>query len=462
MDSLPELEHVIMMENEQMMDHPKAMSWDDFISKGEKLKNDEITKRISGIDKSSTASIIYTSGTTGNPKGVELTHHNFAFITNQVIDHIVPLDPHDKYVSWLPQAHVFGQVCDNYAHVTSALNMTIVDNPLHIIDYAKEIQPDFFVGVPRIYEKVYSNVKAAIESKAIVRIGLKIPLLKNIFKKAIRKKAGFSNCKHAITGAAPINPEIIDLFHSVGIPIYEAYGMTETTAGMTFNNKVNNKTGSIGITCPGTEVRVASDGELQFKGDNIMKGYYNNPEANSEVFDGEWLKTGDVGRVDEQGYVYITGRKKEIYVLSNGKNVAPLVIEETMKSISLVSQFFLVGDSRNYCTGLVTLDGGAILRDKLGMNPDDIPKDPQEQIKELEKRGRPISEFTGSSEIFEEINSQINSLNSRFSNPEQVKKFTILPRDFDIDNSEMTPTLKIRRKQINENWAKEIEAMYSE
>jgi len=231
---------------------------------------------------------------------------------------------------------------------------------------------------------------------------------------------------------------------------------------MTFNNKINNKTGSIGITCPGTEVRVASDGELQFKGDNIMKGYYNNPEANSEVFDGEWLKTGDVGRVDEQGYVYITGRKKEIYVLSNGKNVAPLVIEETMKSISLVSQFFLVGDSRNYCTGLVTLDGGAILRDKLGMVPDDIPKDPQEQIKELEKRGRPISEFTGSSEIFEEINSQINSLNSRFSNPEQVKKITILPRDFDIDNSEMTPTLKIRRKQINENWAKEIEAMYSE
>ena len=461
MDKLPELEHVIMMENEQMMDHPKAMSWDDFISKGEKLKDDEISKRVSGIDKSSTASIIYTSGTTGNPKGVELTHHNFAFITNQVIDHIVPLDPYDKYVSWLPQAHVFGQVCDNYAHVTSALDMTIVDNPLHIIDYAKEIQPDFFVGVPRIYEKVYSNVKAAIESKAIVRIGLKIPLLNNIFKKAIRKKAGFSNCKHAITGAAPINPEIIDLFHSVGIPIYEAYGMTETTAGMTFNNKVNNKTGSIGITCPGTEVRVASDGELQFKGDNIMKGYYNNPEANSEVFDGEWLKTGDVGRVDEQGYVYITGRKKEIYVLSNGKNVAPLVIEETMKSISLVSQFFLVGDSRNYCTGLVTLDGGAILRDKLGMNPDDIPKDPQEQIKELEKRGRPISEFTGSSEIFDEINSQINSLNSRFSNPEQVKKFTILPRDFDIDNSEMTPTLKIRRKQINENWSKEINSMYT-
>ena len=177
MDNLPELEHVIMMENEQMMDHPKAMSWDDFLSRGDKLKNDEISKRVSGIDKSSTASIIYTSGTTGNPKGVELTHHNFAFITNQVIDNIVPLDPHDKYVSWLPQAHVFGQVCDNYAHVTSALNMTIVDNPLHIIDYAKEIQPDFFVGVPRIYEKVYSNVKAAIESKAVVRIGLKLSLI---------------------------------------------------------------------------------------------------------------------------------------------------------------------------------------------------------------------------------------------------------------------------------------------
>ena len=340
--------------------------------------------------------------------------------------------------------------------------MTTVRNPLDVIDYAKEIQPDFFVGVPRIYEKVYSNVKAAIDSKPVIRIGLKIPGIKGVLAKAIRKKAGFLNCKHAITGAAPINPEIIQLFHSVGINIYEAYGLTETTAGMTFNWKGNNKTGSIGVPCPGTEVRVEEDGELSFRGDNIMKGYYKNPEANAEVFDEDWFKTGDLGRIDEDGYIHITGRKKEIYVLSGGKNVAPLVVEETMKSIPVISQVFLVGDGRKFCSALVTLDVGVILRDNLGMNADKVPRDPMEQIEELESRGHKLSDFVESEEVRSDIESQISVLNKRFMNPEQIKKFTILPRDLNIDSGELTPTLKIRRKQIRENWADEIEAMYSE
>jgi len=461
LESLPEVEHVIMMEDEEIIDHPIAMSWDDFMAKGDTIEESDVKDRISNIQPDSTASLIYTSGTTGNPKGVELTHHNFAFITNQVVDLIVPLDRHDNYISWLPQAHSFGQVCDNHAFTVMGLNMTTVRNPLDVIDYAKEIQPDFFVGVPRIYEKVYSNVKAAIDSKPVIRIGLKIPGIKGVLAKAIRKKAGFLNCKHAITGAAPINPEIIQLFHSVGINIYEAYGLTETTAGMTFNWKGNNKTGSIGIPCPGTEVRVEEDGELSFRGDNIMKGYYKNPEANAEVFDGDWFKTGDLGRIDDDGYIHITGRKKEIYVLSGGKNVAPLVVEETMKSIPVISQVFLVGDGRKFCSALVTLDVGVILRDNLGMNPDKVPRDPMEQIEELERRGHKLSDFVESEEVRSDIESQISELNKRFMNPEQIKKFTILPRDLNIDSGELTPTLKIRRKQIRENWADEIEAMYS-
>ena len=175
------------------------------------------------------------------------------------------------------------------------------------------------------------------------------------------------------------------------------------------------------------------------------------------------MKSGDLGRKDSEGFVYVTGRIKEIYVSSAGKNIAPLVIEETMKSIPLVSQCMLVGDNRNYCTAILTLDVGAILRDKHGLDgATEVPKDPNEQIAKLESLGSKLSDYTESSEIHAEIEAQVQELNTKFSNPEQVKKFIILPRDLNVDEGELTPTLKIRRKEINENWAKEIEEMYSE
>ena len=192
-----------------------------------------------------------------------------------------------------------------------------------------------------------------------------------------------------------------------------------------------------------------------------MKGYYNNPEAtNKDIVDG-WFHTGDVGKVDEDGFVYITGRKKEIYVSSAGKNIAPLVIEETMKSISLISQCFLVGDRRKFCSALFTLDVGVILRDKVKVELDKIPKDPLQQIKMLEQNSFNLSDFTDNEEIYNEIDNSVQKLNQEFSNPEQIKKFKILSRDFTIDDGELTPTLKIRRKQINENWSSIIEAMYT-
>ena len=207
---------------------------------------------------------------------------------------------------------------------------------------------------------------------------------------------------------------------------------------------------------------MAEDGELLLRGANIMKGYYKNPEATSQDIVDGWFHTGDVGKVDDDGFVFITGRKKEIYVSSSGKNIAPLVIEETMKSIPLVSQCFLVGDRRKYCSALFTLDVSVILRDKINVDIAKIPKDPAQQIKMLEEHSHNLSDFTGNNEVFSEIEKEVNKLNNEFSNPEQIKKFIILPRDFTIDDGELTPTLKIRRKQINENWASEIESMYSE
>jgi len=463
LSKLEKVEVVVVLDGVNMPDHPKTISWSDFISKGKDIDDSQVHDCIAGIQPEDTATLIYTSGTTGNPKGVDLTYDNFEYEITKVLE-IQSYNQGDKYVSWLPCAHVFGQLVDNHAWIREGLHMHVVDNPLHAIDYCKEVQPHLFIGVPRIYEKVYSNLIAGLGGKVKL---LGIPILGGIIKKKAKAKIGMSNCVYAITGAAPINPDILELFHKLGIPLFEGYGMTETSAGATIGHKGANKIGSVGKTFAG-EIRIDNpnekgDGEIQFRGRHVMKGYYNNPKATAETMDGEWLKSGDLGRVDSEGFVYVTGRIKEIYVSSAGKNIAPLVIEETMKSIPLVSQCMLVGDNKNYCTALFTLDVGAILRDKHGLDgATEVPKDPNEQISKLEELGSKLSDYTDNPEIHAELDAEVQRLNQKFMNPEQVKKFTILPRDLNVDEGELTPTLKIRRKQINENWAKEIEAMYSD
>ena len=459
LDKLEKVELVVTMDGVELLKHPKIISWSEFIEKGNSVDDETVQELCRQIQSEDTSSLIYTSGTTGNPKGVELSHGNWTFELDTV-EPILKFDQGEKYVSWLPGAHVFGQLLDNHYWIRRAMHMHIVDSPLNTVDYAKEVQPHLFISVPRIYEKIYSNLMAAIESKAILKYGLMIPGLSKIFKGKLKEAAGFSNSRFAISGAAPINPDILTLFQKLDIPLFEGYGMTENTAGATLNFVGHNKIGSVGKALPDTEIKIAEDGEILIKGKNVMKGYYNNPEATAETLVDGWLCTGDVGKLDSDGYLYITGRKKEIYVSSAGKNIAPLVIEETMKSIPIVSQCFLVGDGRKYCSALFTLDVGAILRDKLYMNSNQIPKDPLQQIKMLNENGHELSDFTDSEEIKSELQSEVNRLNEQFSNPEQLKKFVILPRDLTIDNGELTPTLKIRRKQINENWSEMIESMY--
>ncbi|HIC36888.1 MAG TPA: hypothetical protein EYO80_04330 [Candidatus Marinimicrobia bacterium] len=460
-DRLTKVEVVVMMEGIDTLNHDKVIIWDEFIARGESINESEVLTRIDEIDPDSTSCLIYTSGTTGNPKGVELTHKNWIFELES-IEKTFQFSQGDKYVSWLPLAHVFGQLVDNHYWIRKAMHLHIVDSPLYVVDYAKEVKPHLFIGVPRIYEKIYSNLKAAIDGKAILRIGLKIPGLSNVFKSKLKEATGFSETRFAISGAAPISPDILTLFQSLGIPLFEGYGMTENTAGATINYEGNNKIGTVGKAMPGTEMKIAEDGEILIRGDHVMKGYYNNPGATAETIIEGWLHTGDVGKIDSEGFISITGRKKEIYVSSGGKNIAPLVIEETMKSIPLLSQCFLVGDGRKYCSALFTLDVGAILRDKIGVQSNAIPKDPREQLTMLGEKGHSLSDFTESEDVKSEIQSFVNDLNGQFSNPEQLKKFSILPRDFTIDDGELTPTLKIKRKQIRENWSEMIESMYSD
>ncbi len=458
-ESLPEVKVFVLMNDVENLNHPKVITWDDFIRRGLLIKDLDVDKRFKSIKDDDTSSLIYTSGTTGNPKGVELTHKNWRFQLDACLS-VMKFDQVERYVSCLPLAHVFGQLVDIHFWIRRALHMHPVDNPLNIIDHAKEIQPHFFISVPRIYEKVYSNFKSAVDSNLILRLGLKLPVLSSMFKKKLKQAAGFSNIRFAISGAAPINKDILTFFQNIDIPLFEGYGMTENTAGATLNYHHNNKIGSVGKALPGTKIKIEKDGEILLKGNHVMKGYYGNAKSTQETLIDGWLHTGDVGVLDNQGYLFITGRKKEIYVSSAGKNIAPLVIEETMKSISIISQCFLVGDGRKYCSALFTLDIGVILRDKIKIEVSKIPKDPLLQIKLLLDNGYSVKDFSENKEILMELQIEVDRLNSRFSNPEQLKKFSLLSRDFAIDHGELTPTMKIRRKQILENWSEIIESMY--
>jgi len=458
-DTLTDVECIVVLDGVESIDHEKAVSWDEFIAMGNDVDDSEVHARIDGIEPDDLAALNYTSGTTGNPKGVMLTHDNWDAELSEV-DEIITLNQGENYVSWLPLAHVFGQLVDNHLWCRSAIHMYVVDNALHVVDYAKKVQPHLFIGVPRIYEKIYSSLFSKFGSGAL-KILSGLPGIGGFLKGKAREAVGMSNVRFAVTGAAPINPDILKFFHKFGIPIYEGYGMTETTAGATLGHGKANRIGSVGKPFSGTELKIADDGEILFRGRHIMKGYFGNEEATAETMtDDGWLMSGDIGKIDDDGFVYITGRKKEIYVNSGGKNIAPLVIEETMKSIPEVSQCFLVGDQRKFCSALLTLDIGAVLRDHHGVDAQKVPKDPAKQIAELESRGSSVEQEV--SNLFPQIESKVMGLNSQFAPPEQVRKFTILPRDFSVDYGELTPTLKIRRKQIRENWASEIESMYSD
>ncbi len=456
--NLPDVELVVVLDGVEPIDHEKAVSWSDFLEMGKDVEDSSVHSRIDGIKPDDLAALIYTSGTTGNPKGVMLTHDNWDAELSEV-DRIITLNQGENYVSWLPLAHVFGQLVDNHLWCRSAIHMHVVDNALHVVDYAKKVQPHLFIGVPRIYEKIYSSLFSKFGSGLLKTLS-GLPLIGGVLKGKAREAVGMSNVRFAVTGAAPINPDILRFFHKFGIPVYEGYGMTETTAGATLGHGKANKIGSVGKAFGGTELKLADDGEILFRGRHIMKGYFQNEEATAETMtDDGWLMSGDIGRIDEEGFVYITGRKKEIYVNSGGKNIAPLVIEETMKSIPEVSQCFLVGDQRKFCSALLTLDIGAVLRDHHGVDAQKVPKDPAEQIAELEAKGSSVEQEVEN--LNDLIDSKVKELNNQFAPPEQVRKFTILPRDFSVDYGELTPTLKIRRKQIRENWAEEIERMYS-
>jgi long-chain acyl-CoA synthetase len=457
---LPNLEMVFVMEPSG--DIGDAVSMDDLCGRGKRRSDSDYEERVNGVSDDDMCLYIYTSGTTGPPKGCLLTHGNYRKVTNMAEAEGVFTDDDLVYL-FLPLAHAFALLVQ---FVTLDLGGTIAyweKDPQKIIPNLLEVRPTYFPSVPRIFEKIYTLANSAgdpDEIKAAVELGLKVRQMQEAgqpipaemqaaFDEAdeklyvnVRNLFG-GRIRQCVTGAAPIAKEILEFFYACGVPVFEGYGMTETSTVASANRADAFRFGSVGKPLPGMEVKIADDGEVLLRGPNIFQGYFKNEKATNETLDGGWLHTGDLGRVDEDGYLYITGRKKDIIITAGGKNITPANLENGLKQNRWISQAVVVGDRRPFLIVLITLD------------PEEIPAFAQEH-------GLAPEEVHDSDAMRAEIQKAVDEVNSHVGRVEQIKKFRILPEDLSQETGELTPTLKVKRNVVNEKFTPDIEELYAE
>jgi long-chain acyl-CoA synthetase len=416
--------------------------------------------------------LIYTSGTTGPPKGVQLTHRNLLSLVSAV-EEMIPLpEKGGKVISWLPAAHIAERGANYYLPVVYGLSITVCPDPRKIIEFLPAVKPTWFFAVPRIWEKAKSAiegqlaslpdeqrepaqkaVEAAIQKLRLEQAGEDVPeelaqgvaAADDAMFADIRARMGLDEVVSVNVGAAPTPVEVLEFFHAIGIPVGELWGMSETCGVATCNPPGAVKLGTVGPPVPGMEVKLAEDGEVLVKGDPIMPGYRNLPDKTAETFEDGWLLTGDIGELDEDGYLKIVDRKKELIINAAGKNMSPANIESKLKLIPLVDQAVAIGDRRKYNTALLTLDpdAAAAWAKKHGTDAD-------------------IASLSGNEELLGEIQGGVDQANEALSRVEQVKKFKVLPEPWDPGGDELTPTMKLKRRPIAEKYEDEIEALYSE
>lgn len=438
---------------------------------GAGVSDAEIDRRRNALVPDSLATLIYTSGTTGRPKGVQLTHANFLAECGNVVQAAPDLflKPGGSTLLFLPVAHVFGRMVQIGA-VSSGLHMAHCGDPSGrlAIDLGS-FKPTFILAVPRIFEKIYNGAEALAEaggkgsifrkaagvaiaySQAIDKGKIPLPLL---LKHRIFDKLVYSKIRHgmggrveaAISGGAPLGERLGHFYRGAGIRILEGYGLTETTAGATLNVTEHHRVGSVGRPIPGTSIRIEEDGEVLIKGPIVMRGYWQNDAANTETFtEDRWLKTGDLGRIDEEGFLYIIGRKKELIVTSGGKNVAPAVLEDRLRAHPLVSQCMVVGDNKPFIAALITLDLDAL----------------KPWVAIHKKEWTSVTELAKDPDLIAVIQTAVDDANKAVSRAESIRKFTILPTDFTIAGGHLTPKLSIKRHVIAKEFADEIEALFN-
>ncbi|HEX2252843.1 MAG TPA: long-chain fatty acid--CoA ligase [Thermoanaerobaculia bacterium] len=416
------------------------------------------------------ASLVYTSGTTGKPKGVMLTHGNF--VSNIVTSMgLVSFRADMQALSFLPLAHVFERMID-YCYFYKGVSIAYAESVQTVPQNILEVKPHVFVSVPRVYEKFLARVQDTIAGAPAVRqklfhwaletgrqslpyrlkgehppglLGLKLALANALVFRKIHTRLG-GRFEYAVSGGAPLAPDIAEFFWSVGIEIYEGYGLTETAPVISVNAPGRVKLGTVGKPIPGIEVKIAEDGEILSRGPHIMKGYFNRPDATAEVIDEEgWFHTGDIGELDAEGFLKITDRKKEIIVNAYGKNVAPAPIENALKASRYIAQAMVIGDRRKYLSALVVPDFEALAtwapqHGVAATGPEELSRDPK--VREL-------------------VAQEVAEVNRNLANYEQIVRWELVPREFTIETGELTPTQKIKRRVIHDNYSGVIEQLYS-
>jgi long-chain acyl-CoA synthetase len=463
---LPALEQVIVVDGEGG-DH----TLDELMEMDPEFDPAEIVESIGPDDL---LTLIYTSGTTGPPKGVQLTHRNLLFAVATADGMIELPERGGKVISWLPAAHVAERNAHYYLPVTKGLSVTVCADPRKIAEFLPKVNPTWFFAVPRIFEKLKSGLEAMMaglpeEQRELVQNGLEASLQKVRLEQAgeevpseiaeaaaqadeqmfsqLRKQLGLDEALAVNAGAAPTPLEVLEFFHAIGIPIGELWGMSETCGLGTINPPDRIKLGTVGPPTPGVEIRLDDDGEVLIKADCVMPGYRNMPEKNEEAFtDDGWLRTGDIGEIDEDGYLKIVDRKKELIINAAGKNMSPANIESHLKTASpLIGQAVAIGNARSYNVALITLD------------PDFAPV----WAKQNGLDGKSFEELAEEESVREAVQAAVDEANEKMARVEQIKKFTILPEPWEPGGDELTPTMKLKRKPIDEKYSEEIEALYS-
>ena len=465
-NDLPDLKAIVLMNGSDSDE--MVYSWDELPSLAQKASEDELNSRIKAQKPDDCCTLIYTSGTTGNPKGVMISHDNILWTAKQTID-LIGGGPDDVIVSYLPLSHIAEQLVSLHGPYIMGATVWFAESLDKLGENLTEVHPTFFVGVPRVWEKIQAKMMAAgaqnpplkkkiaawarkkgLEGGYALQEGKSMPFLygladKLVFSK-VKEKLGLERSRLFISTAAPISMDTLEFFLSLGIPITEVYGMSECTGPGTVSlpEPFKFRTGWAGPALPGTEISIAEDGEVLMRGRHVFKGYYKNEDATKETIDEDgWLHSGDVGIIDN-GFLKITDRKKELIITAGGENIAPQVLEGKLKAIPVVNQVVVIGDRRKYMSALFTLD------------PDKLDA-------EIAAAGSPaknMKEAAACEKFKAHLQKQVEEVNATLARVQAIKKFVIIPEEFTTEGGELTPTMKLKRRIINEKYAKEIESMY--
>ncbi|TAK74391.1 MAG: long-chain fatty acid--CoA ligase [Aquabacterium sp.] len=470
-DRLPHLRRVVMMRGAPAT-QAVQLGWTDFLQEGQAATWDEVEQRLRGIRPEHTGSLIYTSGTTGPSKAVVLSHANLAWASASLVTQFGANDQ-DRMLSYLPFAHVAEQVGCIHNHATAGVTIYYARSMEELGEHLKEVRPTVFFGVPRVWEKMHAAIEAKLAAatgpKAHIarwalrvgrrwheadlagrRPGALLDLQKRIASRLIYRKVqealGFGEARLLISGAAPIAPENLAFFTGLDLVVRELYGQSEVSGPSTLSIPGQTRLGSVGKILPGMEVRIAEDGEIHVRGPNIFQGYAGREAETAEVFDGDWLLTGDLGRLDEDGFLYITGRKKDLIITSGGKNVSPGNLEADLMTIPLVEHAVACGDGRHYLVALLTLkpDALAAFATEHGLPADDV------------------AALAGHPKLQAALQAGVDEVNTHHARVSHIRKFAVIPRSLTIEAGELTPTLKVKRKVVLERERALVESMYAE